>query len=105
VLIIAVQGTEDFVQFSASEASVQMDFPLVTAAQQAREEAVRTFFEARSMPIVENRGLDGSRFLDVELGGDPEVIAEITREVLAEVFGASPADSLQFDGQGLGSAS
>jgi hypothetical protein len=105
VLIIGVQGSEDFVQFSASDESVQMDFPLVTVAQQAREAAMRAFFEARDTPIMENHGSDGERFLDVELSGDPERIAEVTRDVLADVFDATPADRLHFDGHGLGGPS
>jgi hypothetical protein len=104
ILIITVEGTGEFVQFSASDGAVQVDFPLVTSSQRARESAIRKFFEARGVSVVENRGSDGSTFLDAEFRSNPRLVAALTRAVLAEVFGAGEGARLRFESSGLGNA-
>lgn len=104
VLVITIDGSEDFLQFSASRGTVQMDFPLVTPTQQSREQAIREFFRARGHTLIENRGSEGSRFLDWDFAGDPIVVADLTKIVLTSLFGATEATRFRFQTQGLGNS-
>jgi hypothetical protein len=104
ILVIEVMDSEKFIQFSADSGVVQMDFPLVTPEQQAREERIRGFFAQRELSLVENIRTDGSRFLDCDLAAGPDVIARLTHEVLREIFDVSEDVQLRFLGENLAAA-
>jgi hypothetical protein len=89
VVILTVPGTDQFVQFSGGRNGIQLDLPLVTRDQQDREAAIRAFFAERGERVIESRGTNGARFLDVELPADPDRLALLTAGVFSEVFGAA----------------
>ena len=66
-LIIEVQGTEDFLQFTASPTVVELDLPLVTERQQSLEEPFRAAAADLGLAVRDSRGSEGSRFLDIDL--------------------------------------
>jgi len=97
-LVISVAGSHHFLQFSASSAAIEVDFPLVTAEQQALEEAFRKFCRAPDMSLRESSGSDGSRFLDCDLPRDAHRAAEIAGQALRDLFGMDDSAGLTFEG-------
>jgi hypothetical protein len=61
---------------------------LITPRQQDREAEIRAFFAKQGERVVERRGTEGARFLDVDLPADPDRLARLTAGVVCEVFGA-----------------
>lgn len=105
ILVIDAGGTEDFIQFSGEGGRVQMDFPLVTTAQQAREAEIRAFFERRQLPLVVNVGSNGARFLDSDLPADPQALSDLTKAAFREVFHVDESAQFRFQGENLAAAS
>jgi len=97
-LVISVAGSPHFLQFSASSAAIELDFPLVTAEQQAHEKAIRQFCRGPDMSLRESSGSDGSRFLDCNLPRDAHRAAEIARQALRDLFGVADSARLTFAG-------
>jgi hypothetical protein len=97
-LIITVEGTSHFLQFSADSTGIELDFPLVTAEQEKRELAIRRFCQGPDMSLRESSGSDGSRFLDCDLPRDARRAAEIARQALQDLFGVAESGRLLFQG-------
>ena len=104
ILIVDAGGPDAFLQFSASSDTVQLDFPLITDAQKAREASIRQFLEDRDLPAVINLGTDGSRFLDSDLPADTKLVSRVTREAFREIFGVGESARFTFSAQGLAPA-
>ena len=100
-LIISVEGTPHFLQFSANTSGIEMDFPLVTSEQRDREARFRELCSAESLPLRETRGSDGTPFLDCDLPRDAAQASEIVRRALEGLFGVSDSASLRFEGDHL----
>jgi hypothetical protein len=100
-LVIEVQGTPHFLQFTASAAAIEMDYPLATQEQQAREAAVGTFCREAGLQFRKTEGSDGTRFLDCDLPHDAASAATLVRRALEDLFGASSTSQLLFSGDGL----
>jgi len=103
-LVIQVVDTELFLQFTGGPSGIQMDFPLITQAQRAREPRIRRFFEARQLHVRTTFGSDRSQFLDIDLAADPAFITTIAEAALAEIFDVRPPIELAFMGEGWGVA-
>jgi hypothetical protein len=101
LVILTVKGTDDFVQYSGGTGGIQLDLPLVTEHQQNREAEVHAFFARQGERVVERRGTDGARFLDVDLPADPDRVARLTVGVVRELFGASQEVKLVVQSDGL----
>ena len=95
-LIVEVSGTEDFIQFSGDDKGVQLDFPLVTERQKEMEAQVRQNAKNQKLAIIENKGSDGSRFLDIDIDGSPSKIAEISKDLLMNIYGVNESSTLMF---------
>jgi hypothetical protein len=100
-LIVTVTGTEDFVQLIGDVDSVDLDFPLVTSRQIGFESKFRSIVEVEGYPLVENKGDDGARFLNVELPLSASEVARITEVFLNELFGVGQRTELDFEGDYL----
>jgi len=100
-LIVWIGDTEDFVQFAAVPGTVQLDFPLVTARQKQLRTAVVEACRAVGLTETINQGTDGSEFLDYDISGSSQSIAETIREVLNRVFGVSADEDLLFEANGF----
>lgn len=101
VIILTVRGTDQFVQYSGGTTGIQLDLPVITQHQQDREAKIRAFFAGRREPLVERRGTDGARFLDVDLPADPDRLARLTAGLVCEVFGAPRTVKLVVQSHGL----
>ena len=95
-LIVEVSGTEDFIQFSGDDKGAQLDFPLVTDHQKEMEAQIRQSAKNQNLAIIENKGSDGSRFLDIDIDGSPSEIAEISKGLLVSIYGVNESTALMF---------
>lgn len=95
-LIIEVSGTEDFIQFSGDDKGVQLDFPLVTDRQKEMEAQIRQSAKNQNLAIIENKGSDGSRFLDIDIDGSPSEITEISKALLKSIYRVNESSTLMF---------
>lgn len=100
-LVIELQDTPHFLQFTASAEAIELDYPLATEEQRRREEAVGAFCRNAGLQIRRTEGSDGTRFLDCDLPRDPAAAAGIIRRALEDLFGASSMTQLRFSGDGL----
>jgi hypothetical protein len=95
-LIVEVSGTENFIQFSGGDKGIQLDFPLVTDHQKEIEAKVRQRAKDQNLVIIENKGSDGSRFLDINIDDSSSKIAEIVKSLLKNIYGVSESSKLMF---------
>ena len=100
-LMVFVDDTENFIQFSPGPLDVKMEFPLVTPQQQGLETEMRQVGEKLGMQVNELKGTDGTRFLNYTLDRDPQALVTAAREVLTAVFGANEESRLVFKHFGL----
>jgi len=101
LVILTVRGTDSFVQYSGGATGIQLDLPLITPHQQEREAAIHAFFAKQGERVIERRGTDGARFVDVDLPADPDRLARLTAGLVSEVFGASRIVKLVVQSDGL----
>jgi hypothetical protein len=78
-----------------------VDFPQITPRQQSFEEKIRSVAGREGLELVETRGSDGSRFLDLNINGESRVVAAICSKVLCEVYSVSGDAELLFHHEGL----
>jgi hypothetical protein len=100
-LVIELQGTTHFLQFTASADAIEMDYPLVSDEQRQREDLLRTLCTAAGLRFRQTEGSDGTKFLDCDLPHDAARAAAIVRRALEELFGATSTTQLLFSGAGL----
>jgi hypothetical protein len=100
-LVITVNGTEDFLQMTGDTSGVQLNFPLITARQMSMESNIRAVAERNGFVLVENKGSDGSRFLDINLSANASEAARVSEILLREVFRVADATKLDFEGDGI----
>ena len=100
-LIIALQGTPHFLQFTASADVIEMDYPLATDEQRQRGDAVSAFCQRSGLRLRKTEGSDGTQFLDCDLPHDAAAAAAIVQRAINELFGASSTTELRFSGHGL----
>jgi len=98
-LIATVSGTDDFLQMTGGPTGVQIDFPLITPRQQGFESTIRQAATVRRLKVKENRGSDGSRFLDIDVTDDSRAIAQICRTLMRDVYSTSHDTVLQYEGE------
>ena len=98
-LVIEIAPPDDFVQLSWSTDGFQLDHPLVTPSQRAREQRFRAFCTTIGREAADNPGTDGSQFLDCDLDADPTKAAAQVVSAIRALFGRT--DQLRFSGHGL----
>ena len=100
-LVIELEDTPHFVQFSAGADVIELDYPIVTVEQRSREAAVRQFCTTAGHRLRETTGSNGARFLDCDLPRDATLAAAAVRQALEAVFGATATTRLLFGGDRL----
>jgi hypothetical protein len=100
-LVIELQDTRHFLQFTASTEAIELDYPLATEEQRRQEDAVGAFCRKAGLQSRRTEGSDGTRFLDCDLPRDAATAAAIVRKALEDLFGASSMTQLRFSGDGL----
>lgn len=96
-LIIKIHGTDDFIQFTGDAKGVQLDFPLITDRQKNLESAFRSAGKDLNLKIIENKGSDGSSFLDIDINGNASEITNIVKKFIGKLFNANPSTKLEFE--------
>jgi len=100
-LVVTIAGTDDFIQLSGGPTGVQLDFPLVSSRQCSLETRIREAAASARLPLVENTGSNGARFLDLYLDGDAQSLAASCSQMLRQVFNVSGDSQLIFEHDGL----
>ena len=95
-LIVEVSNSDDFIQFSGDDKRVQLDFPLVTDRQKDLEKKFRQVAKKRDLEVFDNKGSDGTRFLDIDINGSPSEVAKVIVGVMKEVFGVEKNTGIEF---------
>ena len=96
-LIIKIHGTEDFIQFTGDAKGVQLDLPLITERQKELETAFWHVGKDLNLKVVENKGSDGSRFLDIDLNGNAFEITNIVKIFIEKLFNVNSSTKLVFE--------
>jgi hypothetical protein len=100
-LVVTVRPTGDFVQFAAVAETVQLDFPLITARQREIQPSLEEVCAELGLIRTVNSGTDGSQFLDYDIAGSPEEIADTVRAILRRVFAVESDADLSFAANGF----
>ncbi len=100
-LIITHESSGDFLQFTAGENIVQMDFPLITEQQKSKAEKLKSTCSSLGLVLEEYTGSDGSKFYDWNLSGNPEEMFKIIAPVFIQAFGVKSEDVISFEYDGL----
>lgn len=100
-LIITIVDTGDFLQFSAAEGIVQMDYPLVTKRQRETAERLSAVCSQLGLTLDKNKGSDGTDFIDYDISGTSTEMAAVVQKVLEQAFDVSEGQKLVFEGNGL----
>jgi hypothetical protein len=95
-LIIEAGPNDAFVQIKYSRDGFELDHPLATPAQRARESQFRAFCAQHQVRLQESRGTDGTVFLDCYLPPDPVTAAEHVAGALTSLLGVTSATELRF---------
>ena len=101
-LVISVPEADDaFLQVTWSPDGFGVDHPVVTPAQQSREQAVRDACAAVGHEVQEVPLNDGSHALDCYLPDDPQATAVVVAAILTAACGVSDTSILEYSGSGI----
>ena len=100
-VIVEVNPEGDFVQFQGDSKGIRLDFPQSTARQRALKGSVLASLCSLHLELIENKGSDGTVFLDCDINGDSGYISSTLTKFLAYVFQVSEASPLKFTGYAL----
>ena len=100
-LIITHESSGDFLQFTARENTIQMDFPLITEQQKKKSNKLKVVCSELGLKLEENTGSDGSKFCDWNLRATPEEMSRIITSVFIQTFESKEEDHLIFQYGGL----
>ena len=96
-LVIGTSENDEFIQFTPYEDGVQLDFPLITKRQEAREAQFKQIAKELKLKVIENEGTDGSRFLDIDLNGTAAEISQTVKIFLRKLYGLNDSSIIQLD--------
>ena len=97
-LIVTHESSGDFLQFTAGDNTVQMDFPLITEQQKNKAEKIKATCSNLGLVLEENKGSEGSEFYDWNLTGSPDEMSKIISSVFTQAFEVKEDDSMEFAG-------
>lgn len=101
-LIVEEAETPDhFLQFTVASDAIEMDMPLITHGQQAREQRMWQFCEERALAPRINPGEGGARFLDCYLPRAAGQAGALVMEAFQVVFGTPTEAAVQFSAYGI----
>lgn len=100
-LVITYESSGDFLQFTAGENTVQMDFPVITKQQKSKAEEIKNTCSSLGLTLEENTGSGDEKFYDWNLGGTSYEMSSTIATALNQAFGVKPEDQLIFQHDGL----
>jgi hypothetical protein len=95
-LIVTVSDTNDFIQFTGDNKGVQLDFPLSTERQRSLEAQFRKSAGEQNLKIIENKGSDGTMFMDIDINGSPSFIANVSEKLMRSVFSIKDGSIIEY---------
>jgi len=95
-VVATVKGTRDFVQFSGNTKNIRLDYPLITDRQKSMEAAFRTTAKEMNLKVIENRGIGGEVFLDIDLKGSTAEISAVARTFMERFFGITQDTKIKY---------
>jgi hypothetical protein len=96
-LVIAINDSgDDFVQFATNEQSVLVDFPLITKRQQQRETRIHAACASLGLEPSVTIGPNDARYLNCNAPRDAQVLTNVARVLLKEVYGVIDESKLAF---------
>ena len=96
-LVIQSKDNEDFIQLTGGIKGVQLDFPLITEKQKKSESTFRNTCKELNLNIIENKGSDGTVFLDVDINGTTSEVANVIKKFAIKFLNVNSKTNLQFD--------
>ncbi len=98
---IKPEGASAFFQLTASDEGAQVDFPLITDEQKGLGSAVEEVAKKNALVVYETIGTDGSKFLDIDVNGNPDRITETVKILVKGVFSSSDVDNYEYRHWGI----
>lgn len=95
-LIISVDQSDDFIQFTASPDAVELDMPLVTDRQRQIASKLRDACAKSHLEVIANTGSDGTQFIDCLITGSVGDISKNIRQILLDIFDVRNDSELSF---------
>ena len=96
-LIITLKGTLNFIQFTGDKSGAQLDFPLITDRQKELKKTFKETANELGLNVIENKGADGSDFLDINIHDSSKEIAKISIIFMERLFNITPNSKLEFE--------
>jgi len=96
-LIITVQGTPDFIQLTGDKSGAQLDLPLITERQKELKQTFKETANELGLDVIENKGADGSDFLDINIHNSSKEIARISIVFMERLFKMTSNSKLAFE--------
>lgn len=96
VLIVMVEDTGDFLQFTGNSRGVQLDLPLFTERQIALSDTFYSIAQEFGLIVIRNRGPDGARFLDINLHGNLTRVSSISSRFIQKLYNIQQDTNLIF---------
>ncbi len=100
-LVVTHTPSDEFLQFTAEDNVVQMDYPLITEQQKNKSEMLREICNSLDLELELTTGSDGSKFYDWNLTGDAEEMFQAIAPIFIQAFGAKADDVVFFQHDGL----
>jgi hypothetical protein len=100
-LIVTLCSSDDFLQLTGDSRGVQLDFPLVTARQISFESAIKQVAAREGLQLIENKGEDGARYLDMDMPMDVTETTRIVSVFLRDVFRVNERTMLEYECEGF----
>ena len=98
---IKPEGATAFFQLTASGESTQIDFPLITAEQKALSSAVKEVASRNALVVYETIGTGGSKFLDIDVNGNPSRVTEAVKILVNGVFSSGDLGNYEYRHWGI----
>jgi len=74
-----------------------LDFPLITPRQNKLETSFWNAAKDLNLDVVENKGSDGSRFLDIDINGSASAVSDIVKLFIARFLSVTRDTALEFE--------
>lgn len=96
ILVVSVEESGDYLQFTRNKAGIQLDLPQITARQQEFAKKFRDIAQESGLIVITNRGSDNTRFLDINVYGNLTKITATATAFLKKLYAIDESTRLIF---------